>query len=176
MKRKNSVTDALNTGEAELDLGEGLSTRLPLGRSYTIDQSAGRVVKVWDYLNNREQLIYGDTGDRDISALLVNAAGRVVLSRAGNIVTLDFLGVTPTSDLVSGTTFITIPAGFRPTIRRDLPLSAAASTFRSMFFFENGGIGVWAPSTTDSYRLSLSYRTANPWPTDLPGTAVGGVA
>lgn len=179
MKRINTWADALTTGEAALDLGDGITVRIPTDKQrYIIDQTAGRTVKVWDYINNREQLIYGDTGDRDISALLVNATGRVVISRAGNTVTLDIMAVAPTSDLASGGTFITIPAGFRPAVRRDLPLptNATASSSRSMFVLDSGAMGVWAPATTDSYRISLSYRTANPWPTSLPGTAVGAVA
>lgn len=170
------VTPASKLTEALVE--ESIENSWDGRRPYTIDQTAGRVITVWDYLNNREQMIYGDTGDRDISALLVNATGRVVISRAGNTVTLDIMAVVPTSNLASGAVFITIPAGFRPAVRRDLPLptNATASSSRSMYILDSGAIGVWAPATTDSYRISLSYRTANPWPTSLPGTAVGAVA
>lgn len=140
---------------------------------YTIDQSAGRVVKVWDYLNNREQLIYGDTGDRDISSNLSKSTGKVVVSRMGNNVTLDLMGVAPTSELASGTVFLNIPSGFRSPIRKDLPLLAniTGNASRSSFIFANGGMGVWNPSTSDLYRFTVSYRTNDPWPTSLPGVA-----
>lgn len=174
MRRTNTTTDALATGMATIDLGDNLTAEIPVGkRAYTIDQTAGRVVKVWDYLNNREQMIYGDTGDRDISSSLANATGKFIVSRAGNMVTLELAGVAPTSGLASGSTLIVPPAGFRSPIRRDFPLPAngTASLFRSAFLFANGGMGVWLPSTTDSYRLILTYRTNDPWPTTLPGVA-----
>lgn len=171
MQRINTWQDAYKTGEAELGLGDGLSVRLALGRVCTIDESAGRVVKVWDYLNQREQMIYGDTGDRDISALLTNATGKAYISRVGNLVTLDLDGILPTADLESGVTFLTPPAGFRPSLRRDFPLpaSATANLWRSAFFFAGGGLGVWLPSVGDSYRTTLTYRTTEPWPASLPG-------
>lgn len=174
MRRTNTTTEALTTGTAVLDLGDELTAEIPLGkRAYTIDQSVGRTVKVWDYLNNREQLIYGDTGDRDISALLINSAGKVVISRTVNTVTLDLQGVKPSGELTSGSVFLPIPSGFRSPIRRDMALAAdgLATVMRSCFIFANGGMGVWLPSTSDSYRLIISYRTNDPWPTALPGAA-----
>ncbi|HAY42804.1 MAG TPA: hypothetical protein DCY59_04310 [Micrococcaceae bacterium] len=142
---------------------------------YTVDQSAGRVVKVWDYLNNREQLIYGDTGERDISALLVNAAGVVRLQRTGGTVHLYMQTIAPAT-ATSGV-FLTLPSGFRPSTQRAFQLNttSAGTAYRSAYMFTSGGVGVWLPATTDSYSFMYTFPTANPWPTTLPGVAVGSI-
>lgn len=151
---------------------------LDTGQRYTVSETAGRVVKVWDYLSNREQLIYGDTGERDITSLLVNATGRLTVSRVGPVAHLCFEGVAPmtsTSGLVAS-----LPLGFRPATRKDfsIPATTASTVWRSAYIFPasgGGGIGIWSPSPTDLYRYYISFRTNDAWPTSLPGTADGSI-
>lgn len=144
-------------------------------RYYVVDQAVGRTVKAWDYLNSREQLIYGDTGERDISSLLVGATGLVRLQREGNTVHLYLQGVSSTT-ATSGV-FLTLPSGFRPATQRafQLNVTSAGTSYRSAYMFTSGGVGVWVPSLTDSYSFAYSFPTPNPWPTSLPGTAVGSI-
>lgn len=172
MKRKSTVLESLSTGRAVLDLGDQLEAEIALGRrEYTVKETAGRTVTVWDYLNNREQLIYGDTGERDISTLLTGATGRVTVSRVGSMVNLSFEGVAP-SDSTSGL-ILTLPVGFRPSNRKDftMPATTAGAAWRSTYILTNGGVGVWSRGTSDNYRFYISFRTSEPWPTSLPGVA-----
>lgn len=62
-----------NTPSIPFDIPTGMRPA-----AYRVDQTAGRTVTVWDYLNNREQVIYADTGIQDITALASNiSAGRI---------------------------------------------------------------------------------------------------
>lgn len=137
-----------------------------------VKETAGRTVSVWDYLNQREQLIYGDSGERDISALLAGAAGRVTVSREGPMVHLSLEGVAPSTS--NSGLILTLPPGFRPATRKDftMPATTAAAAWRSTYIFTSGGLGIWSPSTADNYRFYISFRTSEPWPTSLPGVAV----
>lgn len=172
MKRKSTVLESLNTGRAVIDLGDQLETEIALGRrEYTVKETAGRTVSIWDYLNNREQLIYGESGERDISTLLTGSTGRVTVSRVGSMVNLSIEGVIPSAS-TSGL-ILNLPVGFRPGNRKDftMPATTAASAWRSTYIFTNGGVGVWAQSTSDNYRYYISFRTVEPWPSSLPGVA-----
>ncbi len=142
--------------------------------SYRVDETAGRTVLVWDYLNNREQIVYGDTGERDISTLLVNATGRVTIARVGPMVHLSLEGVDPTST-VSGV-FLNLPVGFRPATRKDFSMASTVSSdsplWRSAYVLASGALSIGSPALTDRYHYVLSYRSNDPWPASLPGVAV----
>lgn len=169
MKRTNSVADALNSGEAELGLGDGLRTRIPLGRAYTIDQTAGRVVKVWDHLNNREQIIYGDSGLRDVSELLTVArsAGTLHLSRSTQVVTLTINGLKPSA---TGSDIIAImPSGFRPA-RTVFFQAEGVSAMGQVTQYGNTQLYDWVKDIP--IFGTVTFITADPWPPTLPGKAV----
>lgn len=196
MKRTNTWADALGSGEAALDLGDGLTMRLPLGRPYTIDQSAGRTVKVWDYLNKREQLIYGDTGWRQID--VANTAGSIrdpaqpgslALRRVGHVVTARIADVKLTPG--NGTGFIfpnVLPSGFRSwersgtTTRGFLGDVMGAATehtvnvgsndiFWSSYTGTNfARASVRPDSAVQRMQGELTWITDDPWPAALPGT------
>lgn len=172
MRRINSLKDTLNTGEAELDVGDGQRARVPLGRAVRVDQSAGRVFKVWDYLNNREQIIYGDTGWRSITI----ASGTLQIRRVNQTVSVNLVNFRPQA---TGTVAIAqLPAGFRdaPTSEvfwADEQGSPRSSQIRGYSPFEFVILGL---STINSYvSASITYLTTDPWPTSLPGTAVGSI-
>lgn len=176
MKRTNSTADALNTGVAALDLGDGLTITIPLGRPYTIDQSAGRVVKVWDYLNNRDQIIYGSTGIRDVSASAGNLqSGSIEVSREDNRVFYKLYNVVPTDPSLP----ITLGAAFargngfynsEKVWHRLNPYGAPIMTHKQMAT-AGSEILIGAPVASGGVSCSFSHPTVDPWPTSLPGAA-----
>ena len=148
----------------------------PVGSVYTdtaATNGAIRWVKTSGTGNTGWRVEYGDTGLRNVSSPITNASGSLSLSRVGSTVFLNGKNIIPSSDLTSGSTFISsLPLGFRPMERRDFALAATlgSSTNRSAFQFATGAIGVWAPSTSDKYSFQLSWQTSDTWPTTLPGT------
>ena len=163
----SAALSELNASISVVSAANILSQTQALG--ITVDTSVGTRVFVG------ENMVYGDTGWRDISSYLVNVTvtQRAQMRRTGDIVTIDISTLTPTSDLSSGQQFVnTLPSGFRPNVRRDFALqtSRTSSTYRSAFQFATGGIGCWLPSVNDEYTIFLSYPTSDPWPTSLPGS------
>lgn len=160
-----------------------------------VDQTAGRAIYQWDDLNNREQLVYGDTGWRDVRSL-GNATNfdfttRIInLRREGNTVRLSgqlqvLAGVTA----FSYSTFLAVPTGFRVAggipymvgvestalqVRTTTALLRMLSIGNDMALQTipgTGGLGNMAAG--DVVNLSASWSTMEAWPTTLPGTAVG---
>ena len=137
-----------------------------------VDNAVGRTVKLWDTLNQRDQLIYGDTGQRDVSASIAagytNTAGTAILRRNGNIVTLTINSLGRSEVGTGNVTVLTLPSGFRPEANRydwtfrDLRCAALTS----------GVVYITAPSTPVDY-LSFTFATNDDWPTSLPGSAIG---
>lgn len=173
IQRSNTIADAMTTGEAELDVGGGLRARIPLGKQrYTVDESAGRVVKVWDYLNARDQVIYGDTGWRDVSALLINGwTGSVHIRRCGLTIWLRVQNLSGAG--ASGSPFMAAITGFGAGFAGYM---AGASSTTLLPLEINGSLQFALPTTTvtSAVRWALfSFPTTSPWPTSLPGTASG---
>jgi hypothetical protein len=147
-----------------------------------VDATAGRAIYTWDHLNNREQLIYGDTGERSVSAIdevniprvsvLTLRAARETFrcSMAGDFTLI--AGTAGTTDLFA------IPAGFTPTANfariGTATLSDGTQT-RAVSYNSSTGCAYIpsAPATGGQWLVNLNYRTNNTWPTALPGTASG---
>lgn len=146
-----------------------------------IDETAGRVFYDWDYVNNREQIMYGDTGWRGVTNLLLNGWGTtaLLLRRVGYRVTMNvegFAAANSTSDIV-----LTLPAGFTGSGMNSSPRgllhSAAtpATTYRT-FLDANVNLRVMGATTgLPALFGELSWYTGDPWPTILPGAAVGAI-
>lgn len=155
----------------------------------TINNTVGRRAFAWDAGNARQQMIYGDTGRRDITSLFNGTApsaatgitaGSVYLTRVGRMVELVLEGVTLPPG--QSATFVTlgdiIPSGFLPPSERDFPLSARLTTEGA-----NGGglrvnritgrLIVYLHVDGETVRVSANWLTEDAWPTTLPGTAVG---
>lgn len=139
-------------------------------RRYTINETVGRSVSVWDYLNNREQVIYSDTGWRLITNLLPTGvtASNVWIRRQGNDVTVNIQGlITPAGTV----TLFTLANGYRPDgpsvragVISDGNSTRVASPFGSSFrLLSMPGSGSWDGSVT--------FTTNNPLPTVLMGVA-----
>lgn len=144
-----------------------------------VDQTAGRTISTWDDLNNRAQVIYGDTGARDISDLFLASAGvtggatggNVYLSRVGGIVTLTFVALV----LGSTTAFSgVIPSGFRPATSEYTGCPGLASN-KYIQVTTAGTVSFISGAAGDTERSTITFRAAGSWPTALPGTAVGSI-
>lgn len=157
-------------------------------RAYTktrVDQTAGRAIYQWDEINNREQLIYGDTGRRNISSFVTAptpTSGTITIRRVGSIVTLNIVDLLFSSALAGNTYVIpagSLPVGFRP--------NGAASNVNGVLINGEGNSnpifsrilvqpdGSVRFGPTGAFLLNglVSWDTVEAWPTTLPGTAVG---
>lgn len=161
-------SDGLHMNTAgQTAIADSLTKVMTTRSSLVFDETAGRVVKAWDYLNQREQIIYGDTGERNISSLFTagGAHGGFTLRRAGNTCTMTLYNWSPAS--AGNGVIAVIPQGFRPKIT----YAAAAQGLSSRIQVTNAG-NVQAYSwTTSSVVASLVWITDEPWPATLPGVA-----
>lgn len=134
-----------------------------------VDNSAGRAIYVMDDSATREQMIYGDTGRRNITSLFGTAvtAGNVLIQRYGRLVTIVLDNVTV--PVGAGTVAGIIPAGFRPT---SAGVYAVGYSPNTATIWGNGDINL--PTGSARYG-SFTYPTENAWPTSLPGTADGAI-
>jgi|GEM_PF-2251168 len=143
----------------------------------TVDNSIGRRAFVWDEANNRLQMVYGDTGARDITGDFdpSGSGGLCVLSRSGNTVSLTLSG--RTLNAASGN--YTVPAGFRPDTTRTIAgifypsvtnnrMVVSASTAATP-----GQVLLFGVTAGTAYSFSVSWRTADAWPSALPGAPLG---
>lgn len=182
------------TTAGQTAIADALSkTIVPPINRYVVDETAGRVVKAWDYVNAREQIIYGDTGWRnlDISNLTgsVRAAGGVLqVRRIGQQVHCRIEGVKLAPGTGPGFIFPnTIPQGFRAeAIPEKFEVSdALGAAYTHELRVATDDI-FWCSTTTGTLVKTTarpenanhylwgqgSWVAADPWPTALPGTAV----
>ncbi|MFF5793968.1 SGNH/GDSL hydrolase family protein [Paeniglutamicibacter sp. NPDC012692] len=162
-------------------------------QKYTIDQSSGRVVKIWDYLNNREQLIYGDTGWRTttppvgqgaVDGLWTDGTGTIQYRRVNNTVYVRFEGVgflagAPAGNYLTPANFL--PPGFRTwySERKKHYLANVNGPINyeiSVYQTSRLRVGPTVPGTgLNALQGTLDFTTDEVWPTTLPGTAVGSI-
>ncbi|GGJ74325.1 hypothetical protein [Glutamicibacter ardleyensis] len=138
---------------------------------YQVSETAGRTVSVWDYLNSRYQLIYGDTGLREIAGLLsVGTATNVYLRREGNLVHLIVRNWLPASGGVGTEGFLTLPSGFRPVFALEgLVGTRPSSTPATARIY--GNVVNFITTGSAGATLSATFATSDPWPSSLPGVA-----
>ncbi len=152
-------------------------------RSYSssrVDQTAGRAIYQWDSLNSRDQLVYGDTGWRDVSSSLVNgASGTLQVRRVGYEVIVKGFNIILPNPTNYG--FYTFPSGFigddKLFIGRENMVSGLIAAFQmgSVLSCMTGLSGGTVNNTDHRYGFTESSFTASEWPTTLPGTAVGSI-
>lgn len=155
--------------------------------SYRVDQTAGRAVYSWDPLNSREQLTYGDTGVRAIDSILnaaawdTSGATRTLrLRRVGSTVSLQGQ-VLSIAALTNGTKILDLPSGFRQEGMIEMTAlhapsgkwirySAGNSYGAPTFYWDTSAVTFGSGQVA---QMSLTWLTTDPWPTSLPGSAIG---
>lgn len=147
-----------------------------------VDNTAGRAIYTWDETTNREQLIYGDSGWRDVTALLGTtwSATKVLLRRDSTQVTLHFDGIKSTTE-TGNATFFVLPPGFTPdltsgvgNLRYGVATELTGINARVMSPEPNAnGMRFLSYTTGQTLHGSATFFTRDAWPTTLPGTAVG---
>lgn len=149
-----------------------------------VDQTAGRVIYQWDDVNNREQIVYGDTGWRDIkddtawntavfpTGLDKHSANTVRVRRVGSSVELMYAADKNSTAAVTATA--AFPSGFRPT---GVVVSLGSNSGLGLVRAYHGGgasnIIYQAPNAVSAVTFYFHYQTSDPWPTSLPGVAIG---
>lgn len=147
---------------------------VPASSALTVKQDVGRVITAWDYLNNREQMIYGDTGERDVSEL-VNPylSGIAKLSRSGNWVQLEFDALifqAAAANFVQVANLL--PSGFRPNSSYQYFNTVSRTSLENVSavrISKAGGITVYGLLANEPQFGVFVWRTSEPWPSSLPG-------
>lgn len=138
-----------------------------------IQETAGRTVSVWDYLNQREQMIYGDTGLRDISSLILDrTAGSAFVRRENNTITV-YLNSVVSSRPGAGVSIIaSLGSGYRADNASEVwTIASNVSSARRV------GVNIYGQLTTrdgdSSYPITavFTFTTRDPWPNSLLGVA-----
>lgn len=145
--------------------------------STRVSQTAGRAIYQWDDLNNREQLVYGDTGVRVITpnaGWSVVSGQSLVLHRVDNVVTMSgYL----TRAAETGSIITTAPMGFRPDRVRAflIPYGSLTPPVTSLVIEASSSGTITAIGTENlvNHYISVTWTTTDTWPTTLPGTASG---
>ena len=144
-----------------------------------VDKTAGIAIYTWDDVGNREQLVYGDTGWRDVTTLLLNGwstTTRVMLRRLTYKVMVSIDALNPAA--ATDTAFLELPSGFalEPAAGRFLLHTAATPTVAYRTLLSSNRIQV--PGVTSSVSLlygTFETSTSQAWPGALPGTPYGAI-
>jgi hypothetical protein len=143
-----------------------------------VDTTAGRAIYQFDNLNNRDQLIYGDTGLRDITSLTTGNVGFMYIQRNGYNVTLTARSVNAASTVSGVRTILAgglIP-GFTP---NQMPRGIAYTFAGASYMLEvlgSGEVRLYTAATTiDGQSFTMNWVTNSVWPTTLPGAASGSI-
>jgi hypothetical protein len=147
--------------------------------SQRIDKTAGIAVYTWDDISGREQLVHGDTGDRNVGpALIKNGwAGGLIIRRVGSLVECQINNLDGAA--ATSVEAFTLPIGFGPPAYFSPVVQAINGPFASTgMYIRNNDRTFRLPTTSPilgagGVRATMSWLTRDPWPTELPGTAVG---
>lgn len=142
-----------------------------------IDKTAGIAISTWDSIAGRWQLTYGDSGIRDITALLTDVpvtAGSCRIVRKGSIVTLSFEAFTYTGQSsASAADYATlIPSGFKPQFTGRFPMVVSNTSVGCATIYNSGRVTL-QPTSAAAQFCQFQFVTQEPWPTGPPGIAVG---
>jgi hypothetical protein len=128
----------------------------------------------WDEVNAREQLVYGDTGLRNIINQAVTPTGQLYIRRVGLLVTIHAFAATHAT--ASATFDITFASGqvpgFNPAQNVRTVAINAAGTAKIVDITTATEIRYYQPEAT-AYSWSITYSTNDAWPTVLPGLPSG---
>lgn len=149
--------------------------------STRIDDTAGKAFYVWDDNSGREQLIYGDTGWRQLDAALLSNSymGSLQLRRTGYSIILRGAIKPPTGTTTFNGVFLSaLPTGFVGATSPWLFYNVRSNGSPTFFTLYKKGAELSfesSPTVTDvsEARFEITFATTDPWPTTLPGVAVG---
>ncbi len=144
-----------------------------LGSWITEAAATGRAGYVWDTINARAQMVYYDSGWRDISSLLANGwTGQLFVRRTDNVVLLRSAGLSGAG--ATADTVATLPTGFRSesTINQILPANATDATVLRAQMTSAGAI-ILPRAVATAVSSTWPMSTTNALPTALPGDPVG---
>lgn len=135
-----------------------------------VKETAGRTVSVWDYLNQREQMIYGDTGLRSLPLGASQTSGKLLIRRVGNTV---FFNIDEAVFDATGTHSIPrLPTGFRPEgVNHSWMWSNGNAVGGIVSLSATAYPGLYGYVAGNIARCAMTYQTSQPWPTTLPGVA-----
>lgn len=145
-----------------------------------VDQTAGRAIYQWDPINDRDQLIYGDTGWRrmpvlDSSGNSIVSGGSLDIARHGQGVSMSFWALTFST---SGTKYLDnfFPQGWMPgqTVQAFL-WSDTNNVQRRIRILNTGFVALYDVVAGENITGVVNYRTTQAWPTSLPGTAFASI-
>lgn len=141
----------------------------------SMDVTVGRRMFARDDYNNRYQMIFGDTGARDITALASTdwTPGTMYLRRFGSQVELvGNMNSVGGAAVPANTVILTLPTGFRPAAVIN-KLMAGGSVVHGVIVGTDGTLRT--DSGLTALRWGLTWTTSNAWPAALPGTAFGSI-
>lgn len=166
-----SVNDSFQFPVPVLTALKGALASDDAGSMIRFDTTVGNRVFISDGVT--EKMISGDTGPRKVTSVYRNGATSVtageapIITRVGNLVTLQFTGKKDAS--VSGDILAQVDIGWRPITTTYLPNGYSGATMPAVInalgeikFFTTGLV---------SGRWMWSWTTSDPWPTTLPGVA-----
>jgi hypothetical protein len=157
-----------------------------------VDQTAGRAIYQWDYANNREQLIWGDTGVRQVDGWVNNTrfdntgtARTITARRVGSTVQIGGQ-LLATATVAANDIMFTIPTGFRPdrmveqnaihtTTGYPVRVSIGNGTADARYFTYTNQTPPGGFVATNIVQFSMTFTTTDAWPTTLPGVALGSI-
>jgi hypothetical protein len=141
------------------------------------DESVGRREFSWDTTNSRWQLVYGDTGWRDVSASILSSwTGTLYLRREGN--RIDFIGAGLSKTSATADSLLTLPAGFTAAISAvHVGVGIDTTTLGWCPCYMSGTNVIVVPRAAigagNQGRVNMTFTSTGAWPATNPGTAVG---
>lgn len=147
-----------------------------LNVSLTVDNSVGTRVMLGS------TMIHGDTGWRNVTALMLNGlSGTVSIRRVGSEVMALIQSLSGMDSVASSTDILTLPDGWRSVQRETQPLTHLTQLgIRPLVWVESAALRITRDAENSATRLtfdsSMAFRglvrweTSQPWPASLPGT------
>ncbi|WAB10050.1 hypothetical protein SEA_JUMBOSET_2 [Arthrobacter phage Jumboset] len=175
----NTVSNAHSQILFQRSLVSGVWGPWKVFRNTSIDNTAGKVLTIWDESANRSQILFGDSGMRNLAAVLENGwtASNIKLRRFGSTVTLTMYNLSGSAS--TATTFFTLPVGFRPGGNTYLPVYTTAPGSTSVVIVQAADGAVKLPTGVTliggAAYTEVSWTTTDSWPAVLPGSALGAI-
>jgi len=180
------------TGYGYLQIVSNGSNWLILDGRYW-SEAVGRTEYVWNHAYNSAtggwQLVYGDTGWRDVSASMttpthIQTLSSLLMRRVGQTVYVTARGTVGTGTIVGTTTgmgLLNVASGFQPndfvtvgagTNNFRIPVIPNFQSSKAALVAHIGAGSTWNAAVFD---LSASWATSDAWPATLPGSASGSI-